>query len=249
MFYRDFYIQFCYLNNPNARDESNNRRYEQKEFLCDIFDKLDFKGLLSLDTVKFTVGEDLKNLSTTSLEGAIREYIDNNYPKLTEERENVANVVLLQYAQMMRDFGPVHEKTAFYCRDAQYRGTPLREQEDMCRAIIKVDPTWNLVGSYIDYDGYDPMTTESSGLRQLISAIRHGEVEVVVCNSMVDFTDNVRDLIYFIALAKASNVIVHFIDEELYTDDLDGSMFAELYDLVVPVDDDRYPPLCQQVSH
>ena len=128
MFYRDFYIQFCYLNNPNARDESNNRRYEQKEFLCDIFDKLDFKGLLSLDTVKFTVGEDLKDLSTTSLEGAIREYIDNNYPKLTEERENVANVVLLQYAQMMRDFGPVHEKTAFYCRDAQYRGTPLREQ-------------------------------------------------------------------------------------------------------------------------
>ena len=66
---------------------------------------------------------------------------------------------------------------------------------------------------------------------------------------MVDFTDNVRDLIYFIALAKASNVIVHFIDEELYTDDLDGSMFGELYDLVVPVDDDRYPPLGQRVSH
>ena len=36
MFYRDFYIQFCYLNNPNARDETNNRRYEQKEFICDI---------------------------------------------------------------------------------------------------------------------------------------------------------------------------------------------------------------------
>ena len=64
MFYRDFYIQFCYLNNPNARDESNNRRYEQKEFICDIFDKLDFKGLLSLDTVKFTVGEDLKDISS-----------------------------------------------------------------------------------------------------------------------------------------------------------------------------------------
>ena len=118
----------------------------------------------------------------------------------------------------------------------------------MCRAIIKVDPTWNLVGSYIDYAGYDPMTTESSGLRQMISAIRHGEVEVVVCKSMVDFTDIVQDLIYFIALAKASNVIVHFIDEELYTDDLDGGMFAELYDLVVPVDDDRYPPLCQQIG-
>ena len=78
MFYRDFYIQFCYLNNPNARDESNNRRYEQKEFICDIFDKLDFKGLRSLDTVKFTVGEDLKDISSASLEGAIREYIDNN---------------------------------------------------------------------------------------------------------------------------------------------------------------------------
>ena len=160
----------------------------------------------------------------------------------------MANVVLLQYAQMMRDFGPVHEKTVFYCRDAQYRGTPLQEQEDMCRAIIKVDPTWNLVGSYIDFDGYDPMTTESSGLRQLIASIRHDEVQVVVCNSMVDFTDNVRDLIYFIALAKASNVIVHFIDEELYSDDLDDGMFAELYDLVVPKDDDRYPSVSRKGS-
>jgi len=248
MFYRDFYIQFLYQNNPNARDDSINRRFDQKEFVCDIFDKLDFKGLLSLDTVTFIVGENLKDLSANSLEGAIREYIDNNYQKLTEERENVVNVVLLQYAQMVRYFAHPLEETVFYCRDAQYRGTPLREQEDMCRSIIKIDPTWNLVGSYIDYDGYDPMTTDTSGLRQLLSAIHHESVKVVVCNSMVDFSDNIRDLVYFIALARAKNVNIHFIDEDIYTNDLDEIMFEELFELVVPKDDDRYPPICQEDS-
>lgn len=38
MFYRDFYIQFCYLNNPNARDETNNRRYNGFDYnIASIF--------------------------------------------------------------------------------------------------------------------------------------------------------------------------------------------------------------------
>ena len=111
-------------------------------------------------------------------------------------------------------------RVAAYCRvstDDIDQAISITMQRKNYSEMIKANPAWKYVGSYVD-DGFSGTNTDHRmGFQQMMADAMAGKIDMIITKSVSRFSRNIADCILWIDKLKVNNVSVFFQQENFDT--------------------------------
>jgi DNA invertase Pin-like site-specific DNA recombinase len=121
-----------------------------------------------------------------------------------------------------------------YCRvstDLEDQANSLQAQIDFFEDYFEDNPNWIKVGIFADEGISGTSLKKRDQFNKMIELAKAGKIDIILTKEVSRFSRNVKDFLIIVDELKEKKVSIHFLAEDLCTDDPDD--YSELVDYIV----------------